>query len=98
MQLCTKCQIQSPDEATHCVNCKSDLSEYSKTAVTLNQYLANPRVKHVYVIGYDNCCPACQEALGSYAKTAVPRLPVEGCSHGNGCRCYYQPFLDELYP
>jgi hypothetical protein len=25
-------------------------------------------------------------------------LPVEGCSHALGCRCFYQPVLDEIYP
>ena len=27
-----------------------------------------------------------------------PTLPVEGCSHGLGCRCYYEPVLTEIYP
>jgi hypothetical protein len=28
----------------------------------------------------------------------VPELPVRGCSHKNGCRCFYEPFLTDIYP
>jgi hypothetical protein len=45
-----------------------------------------------------DACPACQEMQGTYPKDKVPKLPIEGCSHENGCRCFYQPLLDEIYP
>jgi hypothetical protein len=28
----------------------------------------------------------------------VPRLPIEECSHPLGCRSYYLPYLDEIFP
>ncbi|MCC6145962.1 MAG: hypothetical protein IT308_00185 [Anaerolineaceae bacterium] len=46
----------------------------------------------------DNACPACQQVMGAYPKDQLPRLPVEGCSHPNGCRCFYDPVLNEIYP
>ena len=98
MQTCSKCQTQSPDSATHCKNCQADLKEWSTTALILKRYQENPRVRYVHIMVMDNCCPACREIQGAYAKDAAPALPVEGCSHPLGCRCIYQPFLEELYP
>jgi hypothetical protein len=98
VQTCSKCSAQSPDEATNCVNCQSDLSEYSTTSVALRRFQSNPRVVRVAIQVMDNCCPACREVGGAYEKDQAPRLPVEGCSHNLGCRCFYQPILDEIYP
>lgn len=98
MQTCSKCQSQSPDSATECVNCHANLSEFSVRAVALKRFENNPRVKYVRIVVAHDCCPACREAEGAYEKGAVPALPVEGCSHALGCRCFYQPFLDELIP
>jgi hypothetical protein len=98
MQTCTRCYTQSPDEADHCVKCQADLRQFSTTAVALQKYQANPRVIYVRIQVNDDCCPACQEAYGAYPKDAVPRLPIEGCSHDLGCRCFYQPFLSEIFP
>jgi ribosomal protein L40E len=98
VQTCTKCNAQSPDEAELCANCGSDLKEWSKTAVARKKFANNPRVRYVQIITMDNCCPACHEMHGSYAKDSAPVLPVEGCSHPLGCRCFYQPVLDEIYP
>ncbi len=98
MQTCTRCNAQSPDSAEICTNCKANLSEYSTTAVALKRFQANPRVRLVRIsIGAD-ACPACYDVQGAYPKDAVPRLPVEGCSHYKGCRCYYEPVLDEIFP
>ncbi len=98
MQTCSKCHTQNPDEAQECRNCHAVLAEWSETAVTLKRYLKNPRVKYVRVVVYHDCCPACRQVEGAFQKDQVPTLPVEGCSHQNGCRCFYQPFLTELYP
>lgn len=98
MQTCSKCSTQSPDNATLCVKCGADLSECSQTSVALKQFEKNPRVKYVRVVVDHDCCPACQDAEGAYQKGQTPKLPIEGCSHHLGCRCFYQPFLDELYP
>jgi hypothetical protein len=98
MQTCIQCNAQSPDTATHCSNCGSDLSEFSSTAVALKRFQKNSRVRMVRLIAMHDACPACQEAARAYEKDVAPRLPVEGCSHGHGCRCFYQPYLDEIYP
>lgn len=98
MQTCSKCNAQSPDSASLCVNCQADLSEFSMTAVALKRLQANPRVLNVRVVVAHDCCPACYLVEGTYPKDQVPRLPVEGCSHANGCRCFYEPMLSEIYP
>ena len=98
MQTCSKCNAFSPDAVTNCVNCGADLRELSTTAVARKRFQGNPRVRMVRVLVMDDACPACQEVEGTYSKQAAPVLPVEGCSHGDGCRCFYQPYLDEIYP
>ena len=98
MQICSKCQAQSPDEAVDCTSCGADLSEWSNTAVSLKRLQQNERVSYVRISVAHDCCPACRQIEGAYAKDAVPKLPVEGCSHGLGCRCYYQPVLEYIYP
>jgi hypothetical protein len=45
-----------------------------------------------------DACPACRALEGSYELDRVPQLPVEGCSHPGGCRCYYAPVLDRFGP
>lgn len=98
MQTCSKCHAQSPDAASRCSGCGADLNEWSNTAASLSRMRANPRVSYVRIAVADNCCPACRQAEGAYEKSTAPRLPVEGCSHANGCRCFYQPVLEEIYP
>ena len=98
MQTCSKCHQQSPDTASECENCKADLSEFSTTAVSLKRIQANERIKYVRVSVADDCCPACRQALATYAKEEAPPLPVEGCSHAHGCRCTYEPVLETIYP
>lgn len=98
MQICTQCYTQSPDTASKCSNCQADLSLLSTTAVALQRFQENTRVKYVRVVVSHDCCPACRQTEGAYAKDEAPALPVAGCSHALGCRCFYQPFLDDLYP
>jgi hypothetical protein len=50
------------------------------------------------IIVPEDACPACQNLTGTYPKDQVPRLPIEKCSHPLGCRSYYLPYLDEIYP
>jgi hypothetical protein len=98
VQTCTKCNAQSPDTAIFCVNCNADLKQFSTAAVALKRFQDNPRVLRVRLVVMDDACPACQEAAGTYPKDEAPELPIEGCSHNLGCRCFYQPYLDEIYP
>jgi len=95
---CTVCRAQSPDTADTCIQCGADLAVHSATAVALRQLQANERVSRVRLIVADDACPACRAAEGEFTKDRVPGLPVAGCSHAQGCRCFYQPALVEIYP
>jgi hypothetical protein len=98
VQTCSKCYTQSPDSVETCPECRADLKEFSATAVSLKRFQNNTRVKSVSIAVAHDCCPACRKVEGAYDKQTAPRLPVEGCSHALGCRCYYQPVLDTIYP
>jgi hypothetical protein len=71
------------------------LGEFSTTAAALKRLRANPRVKSIRVTVADDACPHCYELLKTYPKDQVPSLPHLGCSHANGCRCFYEPVLEE---
>ena len=98
MQTCSKCNAQSPDSATHCVTCQTDLSKFSTTAVALTNFQNNPRVQNVRLVVAADACPACAAHEGTYDKAKAPTLPIEGCSNPNGCRCFYEPMLNVIYP
>lgn len=98
MRTCTVCRAPSPDTASVCARCGADLSTYSETAVALRRLQANDRVSRIRLIVGDDACPACRSAEGELAKDRVPSLPVPGCSHPQGCRCFYEPALVEIYP
>jgi hypothetical protein len=98
VRTCTRCQAQSPDEAARCAICGADLAVYSATAVALARLQASPRVSRIRLVVGDDACPACLAAEGEFAKEAAPSLPVRGCSHPRGCRCFYEPALVDIYP
>jgi hypothetical protein len=52
----------------------------------------------VRILANRDGCPACRAVEGVYDFDDVPELPVEGCSHGDGCRCHYAPVLDYFGP
>jgi hypothetical protein len=95
VQTCSKCNASSPDYAAACVNCKADLGEFSATSVALKRMQDNPRVRAVRVTVAGDACPHCYELMNTYPKNKVPPLPHLGCSHENGCRCFYEPVLEE---
>jgi len=98
VQTCSLCHTQAPDSAAVCPKCGADLQQNSVTAVATQKMRDNKRVKDLrLVVGHD-ACPACQALEGTYSKDNLPKLPVEGCSHANGCRCFFEPMLDEIYP
>lgn len=98
MQTCSLCNTQSSDSVEFCPSCGANLKEKSTQAVALKQFQNNPRVKNVRLVVANDACPACQQLEGTYDQFQVPALPVEGCSHKDGCRCFYVPMLDEIYP
>jgi hypothetical protein len=75
-----------------------DLWESSSAAQALARMQANPRIKYIVIVVPEDACPACQNLTGTYPKDQVPHLPYEECSHPLGCRSYYLPYLDEIYP
>jgi len=98
VRTCSICRTQSPDTAERCVQCGSDLAVHSATAVALQQLRSNERVSRIRLIVADDACPACRAAEGEFPKDHIPALPTRGCSHANGCRCFYEPALVEIYP
>ena len=52
----------------------------------------------VRVVVAADACPACRDIEGTYNKDSIPGLPVHGCSHNLGCRCFYEPTLENIYP
>lgn len=91
MQTCEKCNANSPDTAIECSNCKSTLVVSSQTAKALKRFRNNTSVTAIRISGHSDACPACQNALQVYSKEDIPVLPIPGCSHTNGCRCFYEP-------
>lgn len=91
MQTCVICNAISSDTSLECSNCKSSLVTSSQTAVSLNRLRKNTRVSAIRISGNFDACPACQKVLNTYSKEETPVLPVQGCSHPNGCRCFYEP-------
>jgi hypothetical protein len=98
VQICSKCQTQSADATMVCPGCGADLRQFSVAAAALKKFQANPRVQSVRLVVPGDACPACLALEGTYSKDQAPALPVEGCSEPNGCRCFYEPMLTEIYP
>jgi len=76
----------------------SDQWSTSAAAQALHRLQANPRVKYIVVNVPVDACPACQALAGTYPKDQTPPLPLDLCSHRLGCRAFYSPYLDEIYP
>lgn len=70
----------------------------AEAEAALKRMQENPRITKIVVVVPADACPACQEVFGTYEKDKVPRLPMDECTHPLGCRAFYQPFIDELYP
>jgi hypothetical protein len=98
MQVCSCCQKMCSDVMEFCPNCRADLSQFSTLAITLKRYRENARVSLIRVSVPADACPVCQQTGGTYTKDHVPQLPVAGCSELHGCRNFYEPVLDLLYP
>lgn len=73
-------------------------STKTETQQALKKFQENPRVKNIRLIVAADCCPICAAYEGTYPKDEVPELPIEGCSHPKGCRCFYEPMLTVIYP
>jgi hypothetical protein len=98
MRTCSLCQTTAPDSVHVCANCGADLARHSVTATTLARLRGNPRVSRIRLIVAADACPACKAAEGDFDKRLAPDLPVIGCSHALGCRCFYEPLFTQIYP
>ena len=74
------------------------LDETYPPNAALKKFQENERVIHVRLIVSADCCPVCDAHAATYDKFEAPPLPVEGCSHPKGCRCFYEPLLNIIYP
>jgi hypothetical protein len=66
--------------------------------MALKNFIVNPRVNSIRINAAADACPLCEELRGTFPKNEVPHLPHEGCSHTNGCRCAYEPVLNDIFP
>ena len=98
MQTCSRCNTSASDHAGACPSCGAALPENSTVRASLQRMQQNPRIIKVQVSVAGDACPSCQAQQGTYAKENPPALPHAGCSHCNGCRCFYEPILTEIFP
>jgi hypothetical protein len=98
MQICSRCNTSSSDHISICPSCGASLPENSTLGISLKRMRENQRVSAIQVSVAGDACPGCQTLQGTYSKEAAPLLPHPGCSHGTGCRCYYEPVLTEVFP
>jgi len=96
-------ESQKPDQSSTIPSIKltersEDAWEHSPAAQSLERMKANPRIKYIVIVVPEDACPACQNLTGTYPKDQVPRLPFDKCSHPLGCRSFYLPYLDEIFP
>ena len=93
-----KLDQSSHPSANRLADRSADEWETFPAAQALERMKANPRVTYIVIVVPEDACPACQNLTGTYPKDQVPRLPIGECSHPLGCRSYYLPFLDEIFP
>ncbi len=74
------------------------LDENYPPNAALKRFQENDRVRNVRLMVAGDCCPVCTANEGTYEKNEAPALPIEGCSHPKGCRCFYEPLLTAIYP
>ena len=61
----------------------------------LQGYSEQEFVTRVEIMCNDDSCQACKAAAKrKYTLKNAPLLPVDGCTHENGCRCCYTPIVD----
>jgi len=72
--------------------------EETEAAKSLRRMQQNPRVKYIVINAPRDACPLCQNLTGTYPKDQVPRIPHPLCSNPDGCKVFYSPYLDDIYP
>lgn len=75
----------------------TDFSQHP-AAAALESFKSNPRISKIRFIVPHDACPVCRQLEGEYEKDHVPELPLLDCSHPLGCRSFYEPKLEEVFP
>jgi hypothetical protein len=73
---------------------EQDIARHRETLQRIRAGLATK----VRILASDDSCPVCRALEGAYDFEDAPVLPLEGCSHPQGCRCHYEPVLDRFGP
>lgn len=60
----------------------------------LESYKRSGVVSRVEILTTMDSCPICKAISGVYLISDVPLLPVNNCTHKQGCRCCYLPVVD----
>ena len=61
----------------------------------LREYAGQEFVTRVEILCNDDSCTTCKAAaMRKYSLKNAPLLPIDGCTHENGCRCCYTPIVD----
>lgn len=95
-------KLQGRRTVTHNTPRTDQLGHLSKEAevhtAALQRIVENGVATKVRILASHDSCPVCTAYEGAYEFEEVPQLPLEGCSHPQGCRCHYAPVLDMRGP
>jgi hypothetical protein len=96
----SKQSIQNKTTSTKANPVSQRITDFSQhpAAAALERFKANPRIKKIRIIVPRDACAACRYLEGEYEKDEVPELPLLDCSHPLGCRSFYEPKLEEIFP
>jgi len=75
-----------------------DVAKKQKEQKKALENIKNGLGTRVRILANRDSCPVCLAMEGAYEFDEVPELPLEGCSHADGCRCHYEPVLDRFGP
>jgi hypothetical protein len=93
----TKSTQPTPEPSNPVSQRITDFSQHP-AAAALEKFRANPRVSKIRIIVPHDACPTCRHLEGEYEKDEVPELPLLDCSHPLGCRAFYEPKIEEVFP
>jgi hypothetical protein len=90
---CPLCRTPNPEHALYCTACRRPLeNHYRHARVTFTHDYDNALINGVFLMRRTDSCPACQSLQGkTFLPWKLPRIPVVGCTHPDGCRCSYMP-------
>ncbi len=88
----------SPSDTSNPISQRiTDFSQHP-AAAALEKFKTNPRISKIRLIVPHDACPTCRHLEGEYEKDEVPELPLLDCSHPLGCRSFYEPKIEEIFP